>query len=284
MGWADALGKRNDLAEPADERRPRLEAASVAGLGAVDARVAFAQNKIDQILEVYPSGYVSTGPDGQVFPVFGKPGGDGGVFLENGLGSRRLTAEGILTRDVSPHHQLTFGLTLGREGTHELKANANLDFRTGFPVSAAPDGTLGPLTAAVADSHRSIVSVFAQEAWTPSPRLSLTAGLRFDDYWGVGGIVSPRLALVGNLPSWLERKLPAGVASGLGYKLLYGRSFRMPTFSRALLQPSRLHRQLPTSSRWSRTASKPASTTRAPASGRGRNRLLEPGGPDHRDR
>ena len=230
VGWADALGRRNDLAG----RQTNVDLGwkkDVAGVGSVEARLGFAQNKIDQILEVYPSGYVSTGPDGQEFPVFGKPGGDGGVFLQNGLGSRRLTAEGVLTRDVSPHHQLTFGLTLGREGTHGLKANANLDFRTGFPVLAAPDGTLGPLTAAVADSHRSIVSVFAQEAWTPSPRQSLTAGLRFDDYWGVGGIVSPRLALVGNLPSWLERKLPADVASGLGYKLLYGRSFRVPTFS-----------------------------------------------------
>ena len=73
----------------------------VAGVGSVEARVGFAQNKVEQVLEVYPSGYVSTGPDGQVFPVFGKPGGDGGVFLQNGLGSRRLTAEGVLTRDVS---------------------------------------------------------------------------------------------------------------------------------------------------------------------------------------
>jgi iron complex outermembrane receptor protein len=230
VGWADALGQHNQLAG----RQTNIDLGwkrDIARLGAVEARVSFAQNSIQQILQLYPSGYESRSADGRVFGDFGEPGGDGGVFLENGLGSRRIVAEGLLTRDVSPHHQLTTGLSLGREGTHDLKANANLDFRTGFPVPAANDQTLGPLTAAVADSHRSVVSLFAQDAWTPSTRFSLTAGLRFDHYWGVGGTVSPRLALVGNLPSWLEKKLPARLATGLGYKLLYGRSFRVPTFS-----------------------------------------------------
>jgi outer membrane receptor protein involved in Fe transport len=226
VGAADILGRRNDLAS----RQTNVDLGwkrEVPKVGAVEARVSFAQTSLQQILEVYPSGYESP-QDGAVF---GKPGGEGGVFLENGLGSRRIAAEGLLTRDIAPHHQLITGLSLGREGTHDLKANANLDPRTGFTVPAAPDEGLGPLSDAVADSHRSVVSVFAQDAWTPSPRLSLTTGLRFDHYWGVGGTVSPRVALVGNLPSWLEKALPSRLAGGLGYKLLYGRSFRIPTFS-----------------------------------------------------
>jgi outer membrane receptor protein involved in Fe transport len=230
VGYADALGRRNELAT----RQTNVALGwkrDVSPLGVVEARVSFAQNSIQQILEVFPSGYESVGLDGRVFPQFGKPGGEGGVFLQDGLGSRRIAAEAVVTRDLAPHQQLTTGVSLGREGTHGLEANANLDFRTGFPITEATDHGLGPLSAAVADSHRSVLSLFAQDAWTPSARFALTAGLRFDHYWGVGGTVSPRLALVGNLPSWLEKALPARLASGLGYKLLYGRSFRVPTFS-----------------------------------------------------
>jgi outer membrane receptor protein involved in Fe transport len=228
VGYADALGRRNELAI----RQTNVDLGwkrNLPRLGTVEARMSFAQNQNQQILEVYPSGYESRGLDGQLYP-FGKPGGEGGVFLQDSLGSRRVLAEGLLTRDVAPHHQLTTGVSLGREGTHGLEANANLDFRTGFPVPPVGQ-SLGPLSAAVADSHRSVVSLFAQDAWTPSSRFAMTAGLRFDHYWGVGGTVSPRLALVGSLPSWIEKALPARLASGLGYKLLYGHSFRIPTFA-----------------------------------------------------
>jgi iron complex outermembrane receptor protein len=162
---------------------------------------------------------------------FGEPRGDGGVFLQSSLGSRRLAVEGVLTRDVTPFHLLTAGLLLGREATSGLEANANLVFRTGLPVVSAPDRGLGHLTAAVADSRRSVVSFFAQDAWTPNPKVSLTTGLRFDHHWGVGGRVSPRVALVGTFPAGLEKRLPARLVSGLGYKLLYSRSFRVPTFA-----------------------------------------------------
>jgi len=230
VGYADALGRRNDLAG----RQTNLDLVwnrEVNGRGSVQVRGLFTQNTIQQILEVYPSGYEPRGQDGEVFPPIGAPGGDGGAFLQTGLGSRRLAIEGLLTRDLDPRNKLIAGLSFGREGTHDLRANANLDFRTGQTVPSTPEDTLGPLTAAVADSHRSVVSVFAQETWTPSPRFALTTGLRFDHYWGVGGTVSPRVALVGSLPSWIERALPTSVASGLSYKLLYGRSFRTPTFS-----------------------------------------------------
>ncbi|HEY6553183.1 MAG TPA: TonB-dependent receptor [Vicinamibacteria bacterium] len=229
VGFADALGRRNDLAS----RQTNVDLGwkrEIPGIGGVLTRVAFAQTSIQQILEVYPSGYESTTPGGEVFE-FGEPGGDGGVFLQNGLGSRRVTAEGVLTRDVTPFHQLTAGLLLGREATSGLEANANLDFRTGLPVPPAPDRGLGPLTAAVAESRRSVVSFFAQDAWTPNPKVTLTTGLRFDHHWGVGGRVSPRVALVGTLPAALEKRLPARLVSGLGYKLLYSRSFRVPTFA-----------------------------------------------------
>ena len=229
VGWADALGRQNDLTA----RQTNVDLGwkrELAGIGDLEARVSFAQNAMRQIFHIYPSGYEATSASGEVTP-FGKPGGEGGVFLEAGLGSRRLAAEAVLTRDLWPHHQLTAGLVLGRETTHELEANANLEFRTGLQVSSAPDGSLGPLTGTVADSRRSAVSLFAQNVFTPSERFALTTGLRFDHYWDVGGTFSPRLALVGNLPSFLEKKLPVSLAAGLSYKLLYGRSFRVPTFS-----------------------------------------------------
>jgi iron complex outermembrane receptor protein len=229
VGWADSLGRQNDLTS----RQTSVDLGwkrDVAGVGALEARLSFTQNSNDRVLQIYPSGFRTNTASGEV-QEFGEPGAQGGVFLETGIGSRRLAAEAVLTRDLWPHHQLTAGFGLGRESTHGLKANGSFDFRIGMPVDITASRTLGALVAAVSDSRRSVASFFVQDVYSPNDRFALTAGMRFDHYWGVGGTLSPRLALVGNFPSFLERKLPTALASGLSYKLLYGRSFRVPTLA-----------------------------------------------------
>lgn len=218
VGWADALGKQNSLAT----RQTNIDLAwkrDNTRYGAFEARLSFAQNEIRQILEIYPSGYVLFPPNGADPVSFGKPHSDGGVFLDESLGSQRWNAEGTWHRELSSRHRLLGGLSFGIEKTHDLQADSNLDFRTDTPVPGAPGGGLGYLPAAVANSKRSVFGAYLQDQWTVSDRVTLSTGLRFDHIWGVGGTASPRIALVG------------GLRSGLGWKLLYGRSFRAPTFS-----------------------------------------------------
>jgi iron complex outermembrane receptor protein len=228
VGWADALGRQNSLAT----RQTNIDLAwkrENTRYGVFEARLVFAQNQIRHILEIYPSGFATLTASGEV-AVFGKPHSDGGVFLDENLASRRWSAEGIWHRDLD-RHRLVGGLTFGIDKTHDLKADSNFDFRTDTQVPGAPGGGLGYLPAAVAHSKRSVFGAYLQDEWTVSDRVTLTTGLRFDHIWGVGGTASPRIALVGRLPSGLEKKLPSALGSGLSWKLLYGRSFRAPTFS-----------------------------------------------------
>lgn len=71
----------------------------------------------------------------------------------------------------------------------------------------------------LADTHRSIWSVVAQDEWQLAKNWQLTAGVRFDDYSDFGSTFNPRTALVWDINEQLTTKL------------LYGQAFRAPTFS-----------------------------------------------------
>jgi iron complex outermembrane receptor protein len=68
------------------------------------------------------------------------------------------------------------------------------------------------------DQGRTSLGLYAEDQWTLSPRVTLTAGARFDHLSDQGGTFNPRLAIV------------AQGGSGFSGKLLYGRAFRAPTF------------------------------------------------------
>ncbi len=71
----------------------------------------------------------------------------------------------------------------------------------------------------LADHNRRVRFLSLQDEWKLLADLTLTAGLRYDDYSDFGDTTNPRLALV-----W-------GVNEDLTAKLLYGSAFRAPSFS-----------------------------------------------------
>ena len=69
------------------------------------------------------------------------------------------------------------------------------------------------------EETRKIYYSYIQDAWDFAPDWTLTAGIRYDHYSDFGSTVNPRLALV-----WQT-------SYRLTSKLLYGRSFRAPSFA-----------------------------------------------------
>jgi outer membrane receptor protein involved in Fe transport len=215
IGTADNLGRQtqlntSQLGVDVSHARP-LE-----GLGDLKVRAGFLRSEIRDLLEIYPSGYRLEGDFGS--QTFGEPGGNGGVFEQTSFNSRRFDIAGSLSRDLTPAHKFAGGLALRHDTTYDLEANANLDLRTLTPVDPPEGSSLAPLAGAVVDSDRTTTSLYAEDVWKAHPRLTLTAGLRFDHLSDLGGTLNPRLALVG------------AVRDNLDLKLLYGRAFRAPTF------------------------------------------------------
>lgn len=215
VGGADNLGRQTQLNSSQLGVEVRW-GRTLEKIGAVRAQAGFLRTEQQDLLEIYPSGYVLVGDFGTL--VFGEPGGKGGVFEQNGFNSRRYRLSGSLDHDLGQSHKLTGGLELRRDSTFDLQANANLDLRTLTPVEFVEGQSLAPLPGAVEERRRTTFGLFAEDQWAATPRLTLTAGLRFDHLSDLGGTLSPRLALVGTRG---ER---------FGYKLLYGRAFRAPTF------------------------------------------------------
>lgn len=225
IGAADNLGRQNQL----NTNQLGVEvkwSRTLENVGLVSLRGGFLRSETSDLLEIYPSGYQLKGDFGTL--IFGKPGGQGGVFQQQAFNSRRFDFQGTLEHDLRGGHKLTGGLGLRHDATFDLQANANLDLRTLTPVEAPDGASLAPLDGAVPDADRTTFSLFAEDAWTVSSRLIVTGGLRFDQVSDLGGTLSPRLALVGGLPEGLTRKW-GSVGESLGWKLLYGRAFRAPT-------------------------------------------------------
>jgi iron complex outermembrane receptor protein len=216
VGVVDSLGRQNDL----NNRQVALDAGwnGAAGrLGNVQVRLNYTQSELRQLLEVHPSGFTVSTEDGG-FIRFGDPGvKGGGVFIQTALNVRRFGVETLLERQIGSKHDLVAGLSLETESTFDLQANGNLDFRTGQRIDVEENG-LGPLPDALPDRSRGIFGLHVQDTWTPSAGFAVTAGLRLDRHSDSGGSLNPRLGVVWALPRDLR------------LKLLYGRSYRAPTF------------------------------------------------------
>jgi len=228
IGMADALGRQNDL----QRRQFGMDftwGRAISKVGTVETRAAYLRNEDTQLLEVYPSGYRLVTDQGTAD--FGEPGGLGGVFQQTRLRSSRYTAEGLLHKPLAPAHQLTAGMTLEHVSADDPLANANLDFRTDTPVPPAKGSSLGPLVGAVEAASRTIFGLQAQDVWSRSGTLNVTAGVRLDHYSDAGTSLNPRLAIVGALPGWLQRPLPKFLKDVLSYRIGYARAFRAPTLA-----------------------------------------------------
>jgi outer membrane receptor protein involved in Fe transport len=180
-------------------------------LGTLKGVLRYGQSERSDLHGLYPPGFSRPLPDGRLFF-------PSGIYLQTALNTRRFGAEVILERPLTEtlaSHQITAGLSLERESTFGLDARGNADFRTLTPVS---DESLEPLPGVVADAARTSFGLFVQDSWKQSERLTLTGGARFDHGSDFGSVVSPRLGAVLHLPR------------DMSLKLLYGRSYRAPTF------------------------------------------------------
>ena len=114
---------------------------------------------------------------------------------------------------VNADHTVTGGVRLEHEGTYDLEAKSNFDFATALPLPSTRS-----LPGHVPEASRNVTSLYAQDAWNPTSRVGVTAGLRLDRYTDFGATLNPRLAGV-------YRARP-----DLNFKVAYGRAVRSPSF------------------------------------------------------
>ncbi len=205
IGFGDVLGTRNAL----DTRQVALDAtyrATVHRLGDVTARASFTENRTEMVLDPLPPNASVVLPAGGLLVL------SDGVLVDAHLNSRRLGGDLALDRALGKHHRATLGVAFDHEATFGLETRGNFDPVTRFPRAFGDEPPLIP------ESRRGVASAFVQDVWSPTPRLGVTAGLRFDHYSDFGGTLNPRLAAVVRLPR------------GVSLKLLYGRAFRSPSF------------------------------------------------------
>jgi iron complex outermembrane receptor protein len=76
----------------------------------------------------------------------------------------------------------------------------------------------------ISEAHRQLYYGLVQDEWNFAEKWDMTAGVRYDEYSDFGSTVNPRAALVWETTDTLVAKL------------LYGRTFRAPSFSEQYLK------------------------------------------------
>ncbi|MEE4290716.1 MAG: TonB-dependent receptor [Cycloclasticus sp.] len=117
------------------------------------------------------------------------------------------------------NHDIRVGTGFHHQDQYKIEEMKNY---VPFGAALIPLGSLMDVTDTAPfnqEKTRKIYYGFIQDAWDFAPDWTLTAGLRYDHYSDFGSTVNPRLALV-----WQTNYR-------LTSKLLYGRSFRAPSFA-----------------------------------------------------
>lgn len=178
-----------------------------------------------QIQALPDNARVRIGPDGNIKSPFSS---DPLVSFPQGVNANVGRVEKIPSLELSSNYKgwdnhLLF-LSAGFR-YEEITPSESKNFGTGVIDGTQPvvGGALTNVTNTpfiyLADTHRSIWSLVAQDEWQFAKDWQLTTGLRYDDYSDFGGTLNPRVALV-----W-------DVNEQVTSKLLYGRAFRAPSFS-----------------------------------------------------
>jgi iron complex outermembrane receptor protein len=119
-------------------------------------------------------------------------------------------------------HRVRFSIGGRRQS---FNGNETKNFGPGVIDGTQPivDGVLTDVTSTpfvyLNDGSRSVEFLSLQDEWKLNPDLTLTSGVRYDNYSDFGGTTNPRIALV-----W-------AVNESLTTKLLYGSAFRAPSIS-----------------------------------------------------
>lgn len=138
--------------------------------------------------------------------------------LEDVLGRSRYEETKELAGVDLTHSGEQHNLTLRLQASH-AEVQDNYSAFTMDPSTWLWTPTYNEFPALVAEgTERHLTSVTLQDEYRWREDMSLTTGLRYDDYSDVGSSLTPRLALV-----WRKDKENI-------FKLQYGRAFRPPTF------------------------------------------------------
>lgn len=207
IGATDALGRQNDV----NNRQLGAELGwrrALRGGAALGASVAYVSSEIRELLELFPPGFERPTAEGDGVTRF-----PNGALLQSSLNSRRYEAEAVYESAELGRHRFVLGAGFARESSYGLEVRANLDYRDGTPRAE-----LTPLSGALRDVRRSVGSAFFFDTLRLSSRASATLGGRWDHGSDYGDEFSPHAALV------------AAPREDLQLKLVYGRSFRPPSF------------------------------------------------------
>ncbi len=126
-----------------------------------------------------------------VAEAFGGLGNEDDIYADSDLVEQRLEARINLEYEANAHKFFT-ELSFADISIDESEQFINLD-----PVTTLPSPTFNEFDGPVDESQdRSSFSIVLQDEYYIDERLTLTTGLRYDDYEDIGSNLSPRIALV----------------------------------------------------------------------------------------
>ncbi len=167
------------------------------------------ENQTDYRFDVLAPGFalpIDLGPSTIAIPV--APG----VAIEQDTKTRRLGGE--ITADIrtADSNHLVVGAAYESEKPYEVNTLGTVRrvdpfFVGNTEVFFLPNNGLEPIDDSIPEQRRNITSAYAQDTWDASERVTVTVGLRWDDYSDFGSTLNPRLALVWRLPSDWNVKL-----------------------------------------------------------------------------
>jgi iron complex outermembrane receptor protein len=129
--------------------------------------------------------------------------------------SKHWKLGGEITTDYSlADHLITAGIFGEHVDQYEVVSYGNF-----HPLTYAPLDSFQPIASFNQEVTRDIWALYIQDVWNILDNLSLTIGLRHDNYSDFGGTTNPRAGLVWEL------------ADDTSLKLLYGSAFRAPGFA-----------------------------------------------------
>ncbi|HAI97614.1 MAG: TonB-dependent receptor [Cycloclasticus sp.] len=175
------------------------------------AQYSFFNSITESDLVLLPPGTNITGLPAHTFP--------NGVIAKPDVHERHNRIDLSMFYTGLQHHDIRIGAGFHHQDQYKIEEKKNY-LAVGpalIPLGAVIDVTdTAPFNQ---EETRKIYYAFAQDAWDFAPDWTLTAGLRYDHYSDFGDTLNPRLALV-----WQT-------SYRLTSKLLYGRSFRAPSFA-----------------------------------------------------
>ena len=145
------------------------------------------------------------------------PEGFAGIYTTGYIGNP-VTTNDTFGVDITGNylyndHLLTLGCNVEQARQHLTQSFNNFTNPGGAVLNTTATANFNQ------DVDRSFWALYIQDVWQIRPDLSLTLGLRHDNYSDFGGTTNPRLGLVWELNEQLTMKL------------LYGSAFRAPTFT-----------------------------------------------------